>query len=377
MKTRAAVLYEAHEPLRIEELDLDEPKPGEVLVRVVATSICHSDLLPLRGDINVPLPVVMGHEGAGVVKRVGPGTSRLAPGDHVVMAGAPACGACRPCLLGRPYACEQRYTRNFGGRMADGTRRLRKDGQEISHFFCQSSFSEYAVVSESTAVKVREDAPLDVVCGFACGVATGMGAVINKAHVQAGSSVAVFGCGGVGLSVLMAARLSGAGQVIAVDVLESKLQMARELGATHVINGSAEDPVGRIREISGGGTDYAFECIGNVKTYAQVLEAIRSLGLAVVLGTPPAGSKVSIDPLLLMQERTITGCLAGDAIRGVDIPRWVDLYMQGQLPLDKLRSPSYTLSEINQAMEDLEKGVVVKPVIAMRRDTENGLLQGP
>jgi aryl-alcohol dehydrogenase len=363
MRTKAAVLYHVNDQLQIEDLELEEPKAGEVLVRLVATSVCHTDLHPMKGDIPVPLPIVLGHEGAGVVEQVGPGASRLTQGDHVVLVGSPTCGKCRPCLTGHPYACDMRLVRNFGGMMPDGTKRLRKDGQAVSHFFCQSSFSEYAVVAESIAIRIRDDAPLDRICGFGCGLATGLGAVINKANVRAGSSVSIFGCGGVGLSALIGAKLSGAATIIVVDILDQKLGLARELGATHTINASRESPVDRIKEITGGGADYAFECIGNAQTYSQVLESIRPLGMAVVLGSSPLGSKVALDPLALLVERTITGCIAGNVRPALDIPLWVDLYMQGLLPFGRLLSRTYPLSHINNAIEDMEKGAVVKPVI--------------
>lgn len=363
MKTRAAVLHVANEPLQIEELELDGPRAGEILVRLVATSLCHTDLHPMKGHIPVPLPMVLGHEGAGIVEEVGAGVDSVAPGDRIVLVGAPMCGKCRACLSGFPYACETRFSRNFGGTMPDGTKRLRKGKLAVSHFFCQSSFSEYAVVPESMAVKVRHDVSLEKVCGFGCGIATGVGAVVNKANVRAGSSVAIFGCGGVGLSVVMGARLSGASSIIAVDLVDLKLSTASELGATHVINGKRENAVDRIKEITGGGADYAFECVGTTQTYAQVIESIRPMGLAVVLGSPPVGSKVTLDPMLLLTERTVTGCLSGNVRAHVDVPRWIDLYVRGILPVDKLLGRTYSLTEINQAVRDLAEGEVIKPVI--------------
>lgn len=364
MKTKAAVLHEVHGKLVIEELDLDEPRAGEVLVKVMACSICHTDVHAIRGDIPVALPIVLGHEGAGVVEKVGPGVSSLGPGDKVILSSIAACGQCRYCLSGQPYICDKLTERIFGGILHDGTKRLRRNGNEVSHYFCQSSFSEYAVVPLSVATKVRADAPLAEVCGFGCGVSTGFGAAVKKAKIGPGNSVAIYGCGGVGLSALIGAKLCGATRLIAVDLKDEKLALARELGATHLVNASRDDPVERIREITGGGSDYGFECIGAANTCFQVLESVRPGGTAVVVGSPPFGSKVSIDPLTLLLDRTLTGCVEGSVIPSVDLPVWVDMYMEGLLPLNKLLSRTYPLEAINQAIEDLLNGVVVKPVVA-------------
>jgi len=242
---KAAILEQVNTPLKIEEVELDDPKDEEVLVKLVATGVCHSDLHVIKGDMGVPLPVVLGHEGAGIVQKAGRKVTEVKPGDKVICSVTSYCGKCRSCLVGMPYTCERvPVTAMIYGSMADGTMRLkRKSGEELHHFLCQASFAEYAVVEEEAAVKVRDDAPLDVVCLLACGASTGIGAVVNKAKVSAGSSVAIFGCGGIGLSAIMAANLVGVLKIYAVDLLDSKLEIARKLGVTDLINASKEDPV--------------------------------------------------------------------------------------------------------------------------------------
>ena len=306
MRMKAAILEELNKPLKIEEVELDDPKDEEVLVRLVATGVCHSDLHVIKGDMGVPLPVVLGHEGAGIVEKVGRCVTEVKPGDKVICSVTSYCGKCRSCLVGKPYTCERvPVTAMIYGSMADGTMRLRRrNGEPLYHFLCQASFAEYAVVEEEAAVKVRDDAPLDVVCLLACGASTGIGAVVNKANVEAGSSVAVFGCGGIGLSAIMASYLVGALRIFAVDVLESKLDMARQLGATFTI------------------------------------EAWRFMG-----------------------DMVLTGCAAGCLRPRYDIPRYVDLFMAGKLPLDKLVSGRYLLRRINDAIQDALDGKIIRGVI--------------
>jgi Zn-dependent alcohol dehydrogenase len=367
MKTRAAVLEQLNTPLVIEEVDLDEPKDGEVLVKMIATGVCHTDLHCIKGDLAAPLPVVLGHEGAGIVEKVGAHVTTVQPGDKVVVTVAPYCGKCPACMMGVPTSCETiPQTAMLMGTMGDGTKRLkRKNGDELNHFMAQSSFAEYAVVEESAAVKVRDDAPLDVACLLGCGATTGIGAVINKARVKAGSSVAVFGCGGVGLATIMAARLVGAQPIVAVDVLDSKLQMARELGATLLVNASKEDPVMKIATECAGGVDYSFEVIGNPDVITQAFHSVypRPGGMAVVLGLAPIGSTFSIEAWRFMRELVITGCTAGSVRPKIDIPRYVDLMMAGDLPLQKLVSARYPLDQINKAIDHTLEGKVIRGVI--------------
>jgi S-(hydroxymethyl)glutathione dehydrogenase/alcohol dehydrogenase len=361
---KAAILYEINKPLVIEDIPIPQPRDNEVLVKIVATGVCHTDLHPIKGDLPVPLPIVLGHEGAGIVKKVGNGVKNLKEGDHVILPVMPFCGACPSCHMGKPYLCLTTAPLLFAGTMVDGTKRLfRENGEELNHFFCQSSFAEYAVADFRGAVKIREDAPLDKVAVFGCGATTGIGSIVNTAKVEAGARIAIFGCGGVGLSAIMAARMVGAGLIIAVDITESKLKMAQEFGAHITINGSNENPVERILEITNGGVDYAFEFIGNVNVMEQAYNSSRPGGMTVIIGSAPAGAKLSIDPAGLLYEKTIMGTIAGSFRAGIDIPRYVELYMQKKIDLDKLITNSFPLEEINQAFEVMKKGEVGRSVI--------------
>lgn len=360
---KAAVLYEVGQPLRVENVTLGEPEANEVLVKLVATGVCHTDLANIKGDAPAPLPIVLGHEGAGIVEKVGPGVTSLQPGDHVIMMVAYSCGKCSYCVSGRLTRCTEMLGYNMMGTLPSGAKRLRKGDQELSHFFCQSSFAEYAVVHERTAVKIREDAPLDVVCLLGCGTSTGIGAVLNTAGLRAGESIAIFGCGGVGLSAVMAAKLAGAGKLVAVDTLDSKLEKAKELGADYVVNATKEDPQQRITEIIGGGADYAIECIGNVNVIAQAFSSINIGGKCVVVGMAPVTDMLTLAPYEFLMGKTMVGCVQGDIRASIDIPRYVDLYMAGKLPIDKLISRYYGVGEINEAFRALEKGEVIRSVI--------------
>ncbi len=367
MKMKAAVVEELNTPLKIEEVELDEPRDKEVLVKLVATGLCHTDIHCIKGDLTTPLPAVLGHEGAGIVERVGKNVTEVQPGDRVVVTVAPYCGKCPACMMGVPTSCEtDPQTAMLMGTMADGTKRLRrKNGDELNHFMAQSSFAEYAVVEESAAVKVRDDAPLDVVCLLGCGASTGIGAVINKAKVKAGSSVAVFGCGGVGMAVIMAAKLVGARQIFAVARHDSTLEMAREFGATNLVNASKDDPVAKIAEASGGGVDYSFESVGNPEVMTQAFHSVypRPGGMAVILGLAPIGATFPIEAWRFMRELVITGCTVGSIRPRIDIPRYVDLFMAGKLPLDKLVSAHYPLKRINDAVKDTLERKVIRGII--------------
>jgi Zn-dependent alcohol dehydrogenase len=323
MKTRAAILEEVNAPLKVEEVELDDPGDEEVLVRLVATGVCHSDIHVIKGDMAVPLPVVLGHEGAGIVEKVGRKVTEVKPGDRVICSVTSYCGKCRSCLVGMPYTCERvPVTAMIYGSMADGTMRLkRENGDKLHHFLCQASFAEHAVVEEEAAVKIRDDAPLEVACLLACGASTGIGAVVNKARVAAGSSVAVFGCGGIGLSVIMAANLVGALRIYAVDLLDSKLEMARALGATDLINASREDPVAKIQEGNGWGVDYSFEAIGKAEVITQAYNATRPGGMTVVLGIAPLGSTFTVEAWRFLGDMVLNDAirdtLDGRIVRGV------------------------------------------------------------
>ena len=290
MRVTAAVLYDVKKPLVVEDVDLLEPGPHEVLVRWKANGVCHSDLHVMTGDYPHPLPVVLGHEAAGIVEKVGPGVETVAPGDHVCSSYIPSCGKCWYCIGGQPTMCALRDKPRWF--MLDGTPRFRKNGQGLHHFLQVSGYATHSVLPEESVIPIRKDAPLDVVCLVSCGVLAGAGPVFNRAKVPPGASVAVWGCGGVGLNTIQAARLVGAGKIIAVDVVKQKLEWAQEFGATHVVDASAEDPVARVQALSGtGGVDYAFEVVGTQKTIEQALLATHRGGTCVIVGVSPAGTK--------------------------------------------------------------------------------------
>jgi len=361
---KAAVLNEIKKPLVIEDIPIPQPGDNELLVKLVATGVCHTDLHPIKGDMPVPLPIVLGHEGAGIVEKVGNNVKALKPGDHVVLSVMPYCGECPGCLMGKPYLCMTAWPTIFGGTMIDGTRKLkRENGEALNHFFGQSSFAEYCVVDVRSAIKIRPDAPLDKVAVLGCGATTGIGTIVNTAKIEAGARIAVFGCGGVGLSAIMAAKMVGAGLIIAVDIMESKLKMAQDFGAHIIIDSSKVNAVEKILEMTHGGVDYAFEFIGNVNVMEQAYNCSRPGGLTVIVGSPPMGQKLSIDPMGLLTEKKIMGTAGGSLRPGLDIPRYVELYMQKMLDLDKLVTNTFSLEEINKAFEVMEKGEVGRSVI--------------
>jgi len=365
---RAAVLPAAGMALQVEELTISPPRQGEVLVRLAAAGLCGTDMHAIDGELPLPLPCVLGHEGAGVVERVGPGVTELAPGDHVVLLWRASCGRCLYCSLGRPALCDLGLRIRQTGRMPDGqTRFHRADGQEIHHFLGASTFAQYTVLPEAATVKIRPDVPLELAALIGCGVLTGVGAVVYAAAVPAGSSVAVFGTGGVGLNVVQGAALVGAERIIAVDTRQNKLEMARTFGATHLVNATREDPVAAVRALTQGrGADYAFEAIGLPATIAQALDCVRKAGTAVVVGLAAAGALVSIDPVALMQqEKTLRGSLYGSSRPRVDMPRLLDLYVAGKLKLDQLITRRYPLNEINDAVAAMRAGEVARAVITL------------
>ena len=362
MEIKAAVLYEANTPLVVETLELDEPKEGEVLVKISSAGVCHSDYHVMKGEWKPPLPMVLGHEAAGIVERVGPGVTMSQPGDHVILNFRPNCGFCRYCAIGRPVLCNGTDTDRW--MMFDGTSRLHKGGQDIFHFARTASFAEYAVVPQSGAVPVRDDMPLDKACLVGCSVMTGVGSVINTAKVQAGSSVVVIGCGGIGLNVIQGAALAGARRIIAVDVLENKLAYARTFGATDIIDATSGDTVRRIRDLTDGGADYAFEAIGNSRTILQAYECTCLGGVTTIVGMAPEDDEVTINALSLPRtEKVIMGSWYGSARPWVDLPKMVDLYMTGKLDVDSLVSRTYSLDEINVAYEALGRGEVARSIL--------------
>ena len=311
------------------------------------------------------MPVIVGHEGAGIVETVGPGVTEFAPGDHVVITPICPCGTCRYCIKGEPALCPMSITNNLMGTLPSGEKRFRKGDQEINHFYSQGSFAEYVVVHINTAVKVRKDAPLDVICLIGCGFTSGFGAVVNRAGMKAGESIVVFGCGGVGLSAVMGAKLAGAGKLIAVDLLENKLEKAKELGAEYLINASKENPQEKIMELTGGGADYSVETIGNVDTMAQAFASIHNSGKCIVVGVSPMEDLLSICPFDLLMGKQLMGAMLGNTQPKIDIPIIVDLFMEGKLPIDKLISKYYTLDQINEGFEEMEKAEIIRSVIRL------------
>jgi S-(hydroxymethyl)glutathione dehydrogenase / alcohol dehydrogenase len=358
---KAAVFLGPNQPLSIEEIDIQPPRKGEVLVKIAGTGLCRTDLHFIEGKFPWPAPAVLGHEAAGVVEQIGEGVSSVQPGDHVILAIAPSCGLCRYCAAGKPYLCA---TATGAHLMKDGTSRLTlKDGRSAFHFLGVSSFAEYAVVSEMAMVNVRDDAPLTSVSTVGCAVATGIGAVLNTARVAPGKSVAVFGCGGVGLNVIQGADLAGAWPIIAVDTIESKLTLAKQFGAGHVINSAQEQPALKVHEITGGGADFAFDAVGDVGVLGQAFDSLDRGGTAIMVGVPPLGSKFTLDTIVLFSDKTLHGCDYGSTNFRRDFPMLVNLYMARKIKLDELVTRTYPLEAINEAFEAMKHGEVARAVV--------------
>jgi S-(hydroxymethyl)glutathione dehydrogenase / alcohol dehydrogenase len=362
---RAVILSEVKQRLRIEDVELDPPKQGEVLVKIGAAGVCHSDFHFMNGDLHIPLPCVLGHEGAGVVEEVGEGVTAVEPGDHVVLLFRPNCGHCEYCSRGRPALCALTAKIRATGMMLDGTSRLHLHGQDLRHHHGVSCFAERSVVLEQGCVPIPKDVPLEVAALVGCAVMTGVGAVTNTAQVVAGSSVLVIGAGGVGLNAVMGAVLVGANPIIVADVVESKLETARQFGATHVINASAGDLVEQVRALTDTeGVDYSFEAIGNPRTMSQAFNAVRRGGVAVAIGIAPSGSETSINAgELVYQEKTLKGSYYGSGHFQADMPRILRLYKAGKLPIDRLISRRYGLDQVNEAFEALIAGEVARSVL--------------
>jgi len=364
MKTRAAILYEPNTPLRVESLDLEPPRIGEVLVKLVATGVCHSDWHLVTGDTQHPMPVVLGHEGAGIVEAVGEGVTRVKPGDHVALNWAPNCGSCFYCLNDRPNLCSAYVEPIWAGTMMDGTSRLSKDGRTVYHFSALACFADYTVVPYECCVPLCKEVPFKIAALIGCAVTTGVGAVLNTAEVRPGSSVAVFGAGGVGLSIILGACLAGASRIIAVDRVEAKCHMAIEFGATHALIAGSEtnDAIRALTE--GRGADYVFEAIGIPAVQEQCLDAARPGGVIILAGVAPMGSNTNLPgAIITRQEKTVMGTYYGSANTARDFPLYADLYIKGKLDLDRLVSKTYPLEEINQAYADMLCGKVARGVI--------------
>ena len=364
MQFRAAVLNEVNRPLTIETLEMAPLAPGDVLVRMRASGLCHTDLEAIQGSLAYPLPIVLGHEGAGVVERVGSGVTRVKPGEHVICSWNPHCGHCFYCERDLPILCES-FTRNQPrGFLLDGSSRMSRGGSTVYHYSVTSTHAQYAVVPESGAISVPADIPFDRACLIGCGVMTGVGAVVRKAKVEAGATVAVIGCGAVGLNAIQGARLVDAGQIIAIDLGRAKLDRAVQFGATHVIEGGSPDVVGQVKALTGGrGADYSFEAAGQAKTFRLAVETVRPGGAVVWLGKVNVNAEVSFRWGSLMGERRIVRSSYGDARPRRDFPWLAGEYLKGRLKLDELITRRIRLEEINDGFASLARGEGIRTVI--------------
>ena len=367
METRAAIATEAGKPLTVETVTLDGPRAGEVLVEIKATGVCHTDEFTLSGaDPEGLFPAILGHEGAGVVVDTGPGVTTLEKGDHVIPLYIPECRQCKSCLSGKTNLCTSIRDTQGQGVMPDGTSRFSMGGDMIHHYMGTSTFSNHTVVPEIALAKVREDAPFDKICYIGCGVTTGIGAVINTAKVEPGANVVVFGLGGIGLNVIQGARLAGAGRIVGVDVNPSKKAMAEQFGMTHFVNPKEVegDLVPYLVDLTEGGADYSFECIGNVETMRQALECChRGWGVSVIIGVAGAGQEISTRPFQLVTGRVWKGTAFGGAKSRRDVPKIVDWYMDGRIEIDPMITHTMGLDSINDAFDLMHEGKSVRSVI--------------
>ena len=366
MQTRAAVAFEAGQPLAIESVELDGPKAGEALVEVKASGICHTDAFTLSGDDPEGLfPAILGHEGAGVVVEVGDGVTSVKPGDHVIPLYTPECRQCKFCLSGKTNLCQAIRETQGQGLMPDGTSRFSLGQDTLYHFMGTSTFSNYTVLPEIALAKIRPDAPFDKVCYIGCGVTTGLGAVMNTAKVEAGSNVAVFGLGGIGLNVIQGARLVGADRIIGIDTNPAKRDLARKFGMTDFVNPSdVDDVVGAVVELTGGGADYSFECIGDVEVMRQALECChKGWGESIIIGVAGAGQEIATRPFQLVTARVWRGTAFGGAKGRTDVPRIVDWYMDGKINIDDLITHTLGLDDINDAFTLMHEGTSIRSVV--------------
>ena len=363
MKTTAAVAFEKEQPLVMTELDLDEPRAGEVRIKMVASGVCHTDAIVRDQWLPTPLPAVLGHEGAGVVDAVGEGVTKVAVGDHVLLS-FDHCGECANCSSGKHGYCVNFFGANFGGRRADGSSSLSHDGTLISsHFFGQSSFSQFANVPVNSVVKVPKSAPLEILAPLGCGIQTGAGAVLNSLAPEAGTSIAIFGAGAVGLSGLLAAVIANCTTIIAIDVHDSRLKLAKEMGATHTINATKANVVEEVQKITGGGVNYALETTGVPQVFTDMTYCLGVKGHAVVVGAAAMGTNADFGiGSLLPMGISVTMVVEGDSVPSKFVPQLVDLYERGLFPFDRLVK-SYPFAEINKAFDDSASGVTLKPVV--------------
>lgn len=372
MKIRAAILdemgrappYAQSKPLTIDEVDLAPPGHGEVLVKIVAAGLCHSDLSVIDGNRPRPMPMALGHEAAAVVEELGEGVDDLAKGDHVVLVFVPSCGHCEPCAIGRPALCEPAAVANGNGTLLSGARRITRNGKPINHHLGVSCFAEYATVSRRSLVKIDPDLPLDKAALFGCAVLTGVGAVVNTARVTAGSSVAVVGLGGVGLAALLGALAAGAERVVAVDLSPAKLGIAGQLGATDQVAAGDADVVDKVRAATRGGVDFALEMAGSVKALELAYRITRRGGTTVTAGLPPPDAVLPVPAVnLVAEERTLKGSYIGTSVPLRDLPRYLSLFRRGRLPIDRLLTDRLRLDEINEGFDRLRKGEAVRQIV--------------
>jgi S-(hydroxymethyl)glutathione dehydrogenase/alcohol dehydrogenase len=381
MKIRAAVAWEPNKPLSIEEVDLEAPRRGEVLVKLKATGVCHTDAYTLSGaDPEGIFPVILGHEGAGIVIELGEGVSSLEIGDHVIPLYTPECGECKFCQSGKTNLCQRIRATQGKGLMPDGTSRFSKDGKTIYHYMGTSTFAEYTVVPEIALAKINPKAPLEKVCLLGCGVTTGIGAVLKTAKVEAGSNIAVFGLGGIGLSVIQGAKMAQAGKIIAIDINPDKFSLAEKFGATHCLNpnddsyvdsdstvaviNSGKNIVDRVIELTDGGVDYSFECVGNVKLMRQALECChKGWGESIIIGVAAGGEEISTRPFQLVTGRVWRGSAFGGVKGRTELPSFVDKYMSNEINLDDMISYTMPLEDINKAFELMKAGKSIRSVV--------------
>ena len=357
---KAAVFHGPKLPLSIEDVELDKPQDREVLIKTVASGVCHSDLHFVDGFYPYPAPAVLGHEAAGIIEEVGRQVTYVKPGDHVICCLSVFCGYCAKCMSGHPNLCSNKQATQ---RDPKDKPRISQKGKLVNQFLDISSYCEKMLLHENAVVKIREDLPLDRAALIGCGVTTGVGAVLNTAKIEPGSTVAVFGAGGVGLAAIQGARIAGARKIIAVDKFEGKLAMAKRLGATDTVDASSSDPVDEIRKLTGGGVDYSFEAIGLKSAAEQAFNALKPGGTATVIGMIPVGQKVEIDGYMFLTERKLQGSSMGSNRFRIDMPRYIDFYMQGRLNLDEMISRRGKLEDVNEAFRAMKAGEVARTVL--------------
>ncbi len=356
---KAAVFREIGQPLSIEEVQIDKPKGHEVLIKTAACGVCRSDLHYIEGNYAHPKPAILGHEAAGIVEKVGEQVSYVRPGDHVITCLSVFCGHCEFCVTGRPYICKNSET----AREKTEPSRITQSGKDINQYYNLSAFAEQMLIHEHALVKIREDMPLDRAALIGCAVVTGFGAVIHTAKIGVGSTVAIIGCGGIGLSAVNGAAIAGAGRIIAVDIQEAKLDLARQFGATDVVNATEGDPVEQINELTGGGVEYSFEALGLKETTEQAFRMLRPSGVATIIGMVPEGQMIEVDAAALLDDRKLQGSNMGSNAFRVDMPRFVEFYLNGKLHLDQMISKRIQIEQINEAFEELKRGDVARSVI--------------